>query len=90
MPHHRRRHDSERPARRSAMLDLWRSFWNPPQETCPRCGGKAVEYYDPFFFSPIRTLQGRRRIKCTNCKFVWRPSSKGRSVLDRLNPFRSY
>lgn len=89
MPH--RRHDRrESPLRAGFIGELWSSFWYPPRETCPRCTGAAVEYYDPFFFSPLRTLQGRRRLKCTTCKFVWRPSRKGRSILQKINPFKTY
>jgi DNA-directed RNA polymerase subunit RPC12/RpoP len=75
---------------RSPLGDLWDSFWLPPKETCPRCGGRLLEYYDPFLFSPVRTLSGKRRIKCTTCRFVWRPSSRGRSVLQAINPFKTY
>lgn len=67
---------------------LWHSFWHPPDIACPRCGSRGCDYYDPFFFSPLRTLGGRRRIKCRECRFVWRPSSRGRSMLETLNPFR--
>ncbi|MBD3343752.1 MAG: hypothetical protein GF401_01665 [Chitinivibrionales bacterium] len=85
MPSHR-----EKPRRKSTLMVLWESFWNPPAITCPRCGSAIVDYYDPFFFSPVRTLKGKRRIKCRKCRFVWRPSSRGRSYLDKLNPFKNY
>jgi rRNA maturation protein Nop10 len=80
----------EKPKRPNPVGELWNSFWYPPRETCPRCGGKNIAYYDPFLFSPVRTLQGRRRLKCAQCKFVWRPSSRGRSVLQMINPFKTY
>jgi hypothetical protein len=63
------------------------SFWLPPQTKCPKCGSELTEYYDPFFFAPIRTLQGKRRIKCRACRFVWRLSRDGKSVFDMINPF---
>ncbi|HON12014.1 MAG TPA: hypothetical protein PLE24_14200 [Chitinispirillaceae bacterium] len=66
------------------LFDLWDSFWQPPSDRCPKCGSKATEYYDPFFFAPVRTLKGKRRIKCTACKFIWRPSRKGRSIWERF------
>jgi transposase-like protein len=86
---HRHRQD-DKFKRKSTWAELWDSFWSPPHEHCPRCGNKNVEFYDPFFFSPVRTIAGKRRIKCPQCRFVWRPSSKGRSLLQTLNPFRSY
>lgn len=74
---HRSRHDTadsfESP---SYFSELWDSFWYPPSLVCPKCGSGLLEYYDPFFFSPIRTLKGRRRVKCTACRFIWRPSSR--------------
>jgi hypothetical protein len=63
---------------------LARSFWEPPRESCPKCNSTQVEYYDPFFFSPIRTIKGRRRIRCNACSFIWRPSRKGRTLLELL------
>ncbi|MBD3420116.1 MAG: hypothetical protein GF398_08375 [Chitinivibrionales bacterium] len=81
---------SSRKSRDNPVGLLWDTFWYPPKEICPRCNGKVVEYYDPFFFSPIRTLQGRRRLKCVLCKFIWRPSRRGRSVTQLLNPFKQY
>lgn len=66
---------------------MWESFWHPPTALCPKCGGKKIQYYDPFFFSPMRTLRGRRRLQCVECRFVWRPSSKGKSILQMLRPF---
>ena len=64
--------------------DLWNSFWNGPDAKCPKCGNHVTEYYDPFFFAPIRTLKGKRRIKCTSCLFIWRPSKNGKSVLGSI------
>jgi hypothetical protein len=46
----------------------------------------VVEYYDPFFFSPLRTLRGKRRVRCIGCHFIWRPKKKGNSAWDRLMP----
>lgn len=69
---------------RGLLATLWDSFWGPPEYTCPKCRSAAVEYYDPFFFSPVRTLKGRRRIKCLSCGFIWRPSRRTRSPLDRF------
>gem|GEM_PF-5912462 len=57
------------------------AVWGAPRETCPKCKSAQTEYYDPFFFAPLRTLQGRRRIKCRECGFIWRPSRSGRSFL---------
>jgi hypothetical protein len=59
---------------------LWDSFWNPPHETCPKCKSTNVEYYDPFFFAPIRTLKGHRRVKCKTCHFIWRPTRRRKSM----------
>ena len=56
------------------MQELWASFWNPPEGVCPKCGGAKLAWYDPFFFNPVRTLSGRRRIRCGTCRFVWRRS----------------
>jgi hypothetical protein len=82
---HRTKHSLREEKRNtSALFALWGSFWNPPEENCPKCGSAAVEYYDPFFFSPIRTIKGRRRIRCIGCRFIWRPSRKGRSLMERL------
>ncbi len=68
------------------ISQLWDSFWDPPSETCPKCGRDVVEYYDPFFFSPIRTLRGKRRVKCLNCRFIWRPKKTVSSVWDKIIP----
>jgi hypothetical protein len=74
-------------ARPSGVLaELWNSFWNPPDVACPKCGSTATEYYDPFFFAPVRTFTGKRRIKCTVCRFIWRPSRRGRSLWEKFKP----
>ncbi|NLD91883.1 MAG: hypothetical protein GX639_04350 [Fibrobacter sp.] len=72
---------------RKPWKDLWNSFWNPPEIKCPKCGSDLTEYYDPFFFAPIRTLKGKRRIKCKSCRFIWRPSRTTKSIWDVFNPF---
>jgi hypothetical protein len=69
---------------RNFAVELWDSFWNPPKELCPKCGASAVEYYDPFFFSPVRTLKNRRRIRCQACHFIWRPNRKTKRIWDRF------
>lgn len=74
------------PRSNSVVLGLWDYFWRPPENECPKCGCEEVEYYDPFFFSPIRTLQGRRRLRCIKCRFVWRPKKKGKSALEKVLP----
>ena len=80
MPHHH--HGRHLSGNQSAVQnhgrvrELWDSFWNPPLAACPKCGSAATEYYDPFFFAPMRTLAGKRRIKCLSCRFIWRPSRK--------------
>lgn len=85
--HHHHHHQHASHERSSSVLrELWDSFWNPPNTVCPKCNSRAVEYYDPFFFSPQRTLTGKRRIKCTACHFIWRPSRRGRSLWDRFKP----
>ncbi len=66
--------------------DLWFAFWSPPVEKCPKCNRDVVEYYDPFFFSPIRTLRGKRRVKCLTCHFIWRPKKSTSSVWDKIMP----
>ena len=68
------------------FLDLWDAFWSSPSVKCPKCGHDVVEYYDPFFFSPIRTLRGRRRVKCLTCHFIWRPKRSADSVWDKFMP----
>lgn len=68
------------------FTELWDSFWSSPVVKCPKCGHDVVEYYDPFFFSPIRTLKGKRRVKCMTCHFIWRPKRSVNSVLDRFLP----
>jgi hypothetical protein len=82
--HHSRREQAPKISKATLLGMLWHSFWDPPEEACPKCGNAVVEYYDPFFFSPIRTLKGRRRIRCKLCHFIWRPSRKGRAVWDFL------
>jgi hypothetical protein len=71
----------------SFLGDLWDSFWNPPHIACPKCGSEIVEYYDPFFFSPVRTLKNRRRVKCTTCHFIWRPSRRKKTFWKGIRPF---
>ena len=68
------------------LRELWDSFWYPPGVVCPKCGSPATEYYDPFFFTPVRTFTGKRRIKCTNCRFIWRPSQRGKSLWEKVKP----
>lgn len=88
MGSHRSRHrHTFKPIRQQSVFGmLWESFWHPPLEQCPKCGGDVVEYYDPFFFSPLRTLRGKRRVRCIGCHFIWRPKKKGNSAWDRLMP----
>jgi hypothetical protein len=69
---------------RGALATMWDSFWQPPEHDCPKCRSSAVEYYDPFFFSPVRTIKGRRRMKCLVCGFIWRPSRRTKSFWDTL------
>ncbi|NLG17850.1 MAG: hypothetical protein GX556_11005 [Fibrobacter sp.] len=80
------RHKIESIKQRGLFSELWDSLWLPPSAHCPKCGSAATEYYDPLLFSPIRTLKGKRRIKCTSCKFIWRPSRSGNSIWDRFKP----
>ena len=56
----------------SVIVAFWNYFWKKPIIKCVKCGSENIEYYDPFFFSPIRTLKGKRRFICNNCHFVWR------------------
>ncbi|HUI93895.1 MAG TPA: hypothetical protein VLX68_16750 [Chitinivibrionales bacterium] len=86
-PHNHYYRNNREPEYQSMLEELWDSFWNGPRLDCPKCGSKAVEYYDPFFFSPIRTLKGHRRVKCTACKFIWRPSRRRKSFWKGLRPF---
>jgi hypothetical protein len=90
MAHARRhRHDTENSfatERPGVFKELWDSFWNPPLQTCPKCGNPATEFYDPFLFAPVRTFTGKRRIRCPNCHFIWRPSRRGKSLWDRFKP----
>ena len=85
MKHKKRIRPRDGQQKRSLLSDLWDSFWNPPEIACPKCGSDATEYYDPFFFSPIRTLKNKRRIRCTTCRFVWRPNRKRKSLWDTMN-----
>lgn len=62
--------------------EIWDAFWEPPDVACPKCKSQIVEYYDPFLFSLLRTLGGRRRYRCTECRFVWR-RSRSESILRR-------
>ncbi len=66
------------------FAELFEGFWGVPEISCPKCRGKLIEYYDPFFFSPIRTLKGHRRLRCQACHFIWRPSRSGKSVWDHF------
>ncbi len=66
--------------------ELWDGFWGKPHQKCPKCGHKNIEFYDPFFFSPMRTLAGKRRVKCMTCRFIWRPKKSDSSILDRFLP----
>ncbi len=81
-----RRHDHHhfQTPKHNILSDLWEAFWSPPDEKCPKCEGVVVEYYDPFLFSPIRTLKGRRRVKCMTCRFIWRPKRKSTNTWDKL------
>jgi hypothetical protein len=63
---------------------IWEGFWSPPDAACPKCGNTNIEWYDPFFFSFWRTLNGRRRYRCSQCRFVWRKSRSGQSFLGRM------
>ncbi|KMQ52377.1 hypothetical protein CHISP_0644 [Chitinispirillum alkaliphilum] len=51
---------------------------------CPKCGSTIVELYDPFFFSPLRTVKGKRRLICRSCRFIWRTSRKKSSAFERF------
>lgn len=74
--------------KKDRIVELWNSFWKQPEINCPKCGSASTEYFDPFFFAPIRTLKGKRRIRCILCKFVWRPSrNTKRNIWDIINPF---
>ena len=70
-----------------SFRELWNSFWKQPETNCPKCGSTSIEYYDPFFFAPIRTLKGKRRIRCISCGFIWRPSRNAKTIWDIINPF---
>ncbi len=74
--------------KKGTIVELLNSFWKEPEINCPKCGSSSTEYFDPFFFAPIRTLKGKRRIRCILCKFVWRPSRNTKKTLwDVINPF---
>lgn len=81
--HQRHRHLRQVP-RKDLLHDLVVTIWGPPEENCPKCKNPDTEYYDPFFFAPLRTLGGRRRIKCHKCGFIWRPSRSKRSILSKF------
>jgi rubredoxin len=66
------------------FMRLWEAFWYPPFMNCPKCGAEAVNYYDPLFFSPLRAIAGKRRMRCSACKFVWRPSRSGQTLGERF------
>ena len=51
-------------------------FMNDPQVPCPKCGSEDVEWYDPFFFAPMRALKFQRRMRCHECRYVWRPQHR--------------
>ncbi|MBN1129105.1 MAG: hypothetical protein JXA71_08965 [Chitinispirillaceae bacterium] len=84
--HHRSSREKYLQERPGIVKELWDSFWNGPSTACPKCGSLATEYYDPFLFAPVRTFTGKRRIKCTACHFIWRPSRGGKSLWDRFKP----
>ena len=84
--HHRSSRESFSSRPGGVFRELWDSFWNPPEIVCPKCGSSATVYYDPFFFAIGRTVTGKRRIKCTVCRFVWRPSRKGKSLWEKFRP----
>ena len=84
--HHHAERDNWMTEKPNVAKELWESFWNPPSAACPKCGNLATEFYDPFFFAPMRTFTGRRRIRCTGCHFIWRPSRRGKSLWDRFKP----
>ncbi|HEX2960010.1 MAG TPA: hypothetical protein VHO70_24460 [Chitinispirillaceae bacterium] len=67
------------------LSQLWNEFWAPPVFKCPKCKCEETEFYDPFFFSPIRAITGRRRIQCKSCRFIWRQSRSDKSIWERLN-----
>lgn len=67
----------------NVIIRLWEGFWSQPEVVCPKCGSTQVEYYDPFFFAPVRTFSGRRRFQCTSCLFVWRKSRAGQSLFGK-------
>jgi hypothetical protein len=85
--HYNHNHSAPRQEYHTFIEELWDSFWNPPRIKCPKCQGVTVEYYDPFFFSPIRTLKGHRRVKCTTCHFIWRPSRRRKTLFKGFRPF---
>lgn len=68
--------------------ELWIGFWGKPDYKCPKCNHENIEYYDPFFFNPMRTLLGKRRVKCITCRFIWRPKKTSASILERFFPMR--
>jgi hypothetical protein len=80
---HRRSYHS---SRKDILHELGVAIWGPPDEACPKCKNPDTDYYDPFFFAPLRTLSGKRRVKCPQCGFIWRPSRSKRSILSKFNP----
>jgi len=74
MPSGDRRRTHRRLCVGDALSRMFDGFLAEPDAVCPKCQGSSVEYYDPYFFSPWRTLTGRRRVKCRTCGFVWRRS----------------
>ena len=81
--HHRR----SKPKSINAIDTFMRYVWQPPERVCPKCGNKSIQYYDPFFFSPIRSMMGKRRLKCPSCRFVWRPNRKEKSIIDIMKHY---
>ncbi|MBN1600024.1 MAG: hypothetical protein JW915_00380 [Chitinispirillaceae bacterium] len=82
---HRRRNSYKFHSKEGVLSRMWAEFWSPPAIQCPKCKSEHTEFYDPFFFAPIRVLSGRRRIQCKECRFIWRPSRSSQSIWDRLN-----
>ncbi|MBN1756666.1 MAG: hypothetical protein JW863_00010 [Chitinispirillaceae bacterium] len=83
---HRTRHRHSRRQRpMDSIASLYDKIWGRPAECCPKCRNEQTEYYDPFFFAPLRTLAGKRRIKCPSCGFIWRPSRSRRTFFDAFN-----
>jgi len=84
--HHNHRFERPRSGFVRTVSVLWETFWGKPQVVCPKCRCEEIEYYDPFFFAPLRTLRGTRRFRCERCHFVWR-KSRTNSVIPRAGRF---